>query len=283
MTLPQRLRQLEEAAPRLYARWSPAAWRAACEGPALRLWESLSAAGDDGEGFDDFLLLLREAVGLQYLAATGAEELAAPSLAAQGLLAAALGDAVPRLLPALRPEERARALAAVWNVGERLRAQPAWIDRFLAVRLAELTDLGDLAPFLEKALAEGLDPGEPSRWKGPFAARSLDPSRAIRSFLPGPMHLAAPAVVCVHDRRATTHVGVLLRPGRNGGSLLLGATPCLGVGDGAAGVPVPARAAPQVVAAAGLSEEQARIATRGGFALLSSPLSQRLWAVEAAA
>ena len=97
------------------------------------------------------------------------------------------------------------------------------------------------------------------------------------------MHLAAPAVVCVHDRRAAVQLGVLLRPQRNGGALLLGATPCLGIGDGAAGVPVPEKATAQVAAAAGLSDEQARIATRGGFVLLSSPLSQRLWAVEAAA
>ena len=282
MALAETIRQLSESAPRLYSRWSPRAWRAACEGPALRLWEALGEEGG-AAGFDDYLFLLREAVGLQYLTAhEGAE--GDGGVARSSFLSAALCEAVPRLLPRTAPVARPHLLAMVWNAGEKLLSQPPWLDRYLAIRLGELASLEELPEFLARVVAEGLGDEREARWERPFRCTVLDPSRAVAAFLPGEMHLAGASLVCVHDRRAPgSHVAVLLRARERGGPLLLGATPCLGreAEPPRTAVPVAVRSA--AFLATGLPDDRARIAVRSGHVLFTSELSQRLFTVEAAA
>jgi hypothetical protein len=181
------------------------------------------------------------------------------------------------LLPKAAPADRARLLAQLWNAGEKLQAKPTWLNRYLAVRLSGLDSLVDLEPFLARVLEEGLDAVPDSPWKAPFVWQVVDPSRFDGAFLPGEMHLATPSIVCVHDRRRETRqVALLLRKG--GGSFCLGATPCLGRG---AEPYTPSSDAFALFADAALPERMAHLATRGGFAVLSSPLSQRLWVAEA--
>src|SRR5689334_11730379 len=111
MDLAETVRKLEADPPRLYSRWSEAAWRAACQGPALALFEAL---GRDLTGFDSYLALLREAVGLQYVSK---ESEANPE---QSFLTATFFSALPRLLPMTAPAARTALLAELWNVGEKL-------------------------------------------------------------------------------------------------------------------------------------------------------------------
>lgn len=272
MHLAATLRQLEADAPRLYSRWSEAAWRAACQGPALALFEKLDG---DLTGFDSYLSLLREAVGLQYVS-TQSE--ANPD---ESFLTAILFGTLPRLLPDTPPKSRAALLADLWNVGEKLASRPVWLNRYLAIRLRELTPGASLAAFLERALEEGLSGETKSFWKPPFVAVPLDPSRFDNAFLPGELHLATPTIACVHDRRRTgRQTAVLLRKRAKGGPLELGATPCLGRDD-APPAPATGDAVLQAGArAAGLAEWSA-VAAPGGFLVLATKLSQRLWFVEA--
>ena len=279
----ERIRQIEESAPRIYSRWSAKAWRLACEGPATKLWDAIAGQHGAETALEDYLLLLREAVGLQYLSASVPEDLE-PGRDAKTVLAEALVDVVPRLLPALPPEQRAHALAQVWNVGEKLIAKPVWLNRYLAARVRELDSLASFEAFLERAISEGLDEGTPSTWAGPWVGAMVDCSVADASFLPGKMHLATPSIVCVHDRRhKTRHVALLLRAQAKGGSLCLGATPCLQEAGGAVAHKLSMKLEAAVVSAAGVEDATEMIASRTGFVALASTLSQRIRVVESRA
>jgi hypothetical protein len=278
--LSEHIGRLGEDGRRLYSRWSVEAWRLCCQGPAAQLWDSLAGSSEPEAALADYLNLLREAVGLQYLCPCSQKDLDPrdPAKAGASFLGVALCDTLPRLLAEAAPASRAALMAKLWNAGEKLRSQPAWLNRYLAVRLLELGSLDDLEPFLSRALSEGLDALPDSPWRPPFARQVIDPTDHDRAFLPGRMHLATPALVCVHDRRRPQRqVAVLLRPG--GGSLCLGTTPCL-EGEVASFLPSKELHA-RLFAEPQLPERLDLLATRGGFALFSSPLSQRLWIAEA--
>ena len=138
-----------------------------------------------------------------------------------------------------------------------------------------------LATVLEPVLV----PPPPSQWTGPCALAVLDLRRIADRFLPGEMHLAGPAVVCVHDRRRPgAQLGVLL--GRGGRSRVLGATPCLGatlhegarpavtLDDGRLAI------GKLSVALGWLREPLEKLVTATGFVVASAVDSQRLWVVD---
>lgn len=290
MTLGERIRQLEEAAPRLYSRWSPRAWRLVCEGPAVTLWDGLSATEEGETTLTEYLYLLREAVGLQYVSASAPEDLL-PGVPGRGFLAVALCEVLPRLLPALPAADRARVLAQVWNTGEKLVAQPVWLNRYLAIRLCELESLVSFEDFLGRVLREGLDPVPLTTWAAPFRTLTVDLSGADRAFLPGRMHMATPSIACVHDRRREgRHVALLLR--RGAGTVVLGATPCLAsatsgsercaAGSGL-GEPPAAAVPPPPSLEFPFGPVFTQLASPSGFLMASAEYSQRLWLVEAAA
>ena len=275
------LRALEEAAPRLYSRWSAKAWRLVCQGPASRLWDSLADGPDGRAALEDYLFLAREAIGMQYLTATRPEDLE-PGAIGHGFLAVMLCETLPRLLPAASAADRARALAQVWNAGERLVGRPVWLDRYLAARLPELRALSDFEAFLGRVVSEGLDELPPAAWEGGTRTSVVDPSRFDRAFLPGDMHLATPSVVCVHDRRDDArHVAVLLRRASTAGpSMCLGSTPCLGAAAGIAAVTAPVSFLERSARDSGVGEAMRFLSVRAGFVVFAHALSQRLWIVE---
>lgn len=276
MALAEVLSQIERDAPRRYSRWSTLAWRLACEGPALRLWDGLSGDAPSTAIFESYLLLLREGIGFQYLSA---EDVVTPG---GTFLATALCDVAPRLLPKAPPAARAAGLAQLWNAGEKLLEKPLWLNRYLSVRLSELTDLATFPAFLERVLEEGLEAGTPAAWTGAYRPTIVDPSRFDRAFLPGEMHLATSAVVCVHDRRRPgRHAALLLRKTAKGGPIPLGATPCLGRDGAPAPYSPTGPAYRNALSASGLTEILGWAAVRTGFLLYTTPLSQRLWVVEA--
>ena len=198
------------------------------------------------------------------------------------LLSLVIVDLAPSRLGALPPPARPHALALAWNLGEGLLREPAWMNRYAAARCAQLTELPSLASQLAAVLDPVLAPRPPSRWAGPLTAATVDPRPAHDGFLPGAMHLAAPAVVCVHDRRrAGDHVGLFLD--RDGKSHLLGATPCLGENLYEGALPAVTLSGDTLTVgslstrAPFLRALQQTLATSTGFVVASAVDSQRLW------
>lgn len=273
---------------RLHARWDPELFHALAEGPARALWGALRAAPDAPRALDAYLRLVAEGIGLglldtpQCLALLGR---AAPLATPPSLLARLLVLVAPAQLATVPPGERVAALARLWNLGEGLLAEPPWLHRYVAAALADHATLHDLDAALVRVLGPALAPAPPSSWRGPFALQVLDVAAAHEEFLPGAMHLAAPSVLCVHDRRVPAlHAGVLLR--RGGASALMGLTPCLGEGPSDARVPPPPVSERgvtihgQVVPLPRLGRVHAAAMAPSGFYVAAAVDSQRLWIVE---
>jgi hypothetical protein len=268
-------------APRRHARWDANLFGALCAGPGRRLWQGLAGQPTAEPVLAAYLELVREAVATGYLRA------AAGGTDASCFLALCLLRLLPESLGTVAAAERLPLLVKVWNLGEGLLRQPAWVDRYVVARAAELPVLADVEEFLLRVLEPALAPAAPSAWAGPFAVAVLDARPLCDEFLPGPMHLAAPAVLCVHDRRQPgVQLGVFLRPGRQ--SRFMGLTPCLGAYPEEDGLPRYAveekrlRVGGQAVELPLLRRPQAGLLARAGFAVVSGVDSQRLWVVESA-
>ncbi|MBI5514321.1 MAG: hypothetical protein HY909_11165 [Deltaproteobacteria bacterium] len=240
--------------------------------------EALYAAIGDASLVGGYLALVAEAVGLEYL--RGPEDGAA-SLLGWGLLRAA-----PTLLPRAPAARRTHLLAMLWNLGEAVLREPAWINSYATAMVHAVDDLEKLPEHLVATLDPVLRPRPVSRWQGPFTVEVLDPRALVEDFLPGPMHLAAPTVVCVHDRRREgSQMGVLVPA--EGGRRLVGPVPCLGTAHREPAVPtvsVDARGLQvegRSVALPFLAAPHQSLAALGGFVVASAVDSQRLWVVNA--
>ena len=269
--LQQAIAGLELSGPRAYSRWSAAAWRQSCAGPAAQLWQALTAHAhkDKERVLVAYLTLLHAAVGLQYVSLTAAGE-----LDTTGFLPRALCKVFPKLLAEADAPAGLAALAAVWNAGERLQTRAPWLDRYLSARLHELPALNVLEDFLRLTLHEGLEALPQATFAAPALWQVLDLAALDRRFLPGECHLATPAIVCVHDRlRDGVHTAVLLR--QNANAVSLGPTPCLGQSE--RHVPPPEVEWIKALEAPALPEPCAVLATAAGFVVVSTLYSQRLW------
>lgn len=245
------------------------------------LWPLIRGAPHAASVLRSYLRLLAEAVGMGCLIedARGQQ---------RDFLSDLLVNQVPARLPGVAPERRTACLAQLWNLGEGLLQEPAWLNRFAMVFAHEASAAGDLLALpaqLTAVLEPVLAPRPPSQWAGPCQLVVLDPRPVTDGFLPGEMHLAAPAVVCVHDRRrAGSQLGVLLEHG--GKSRILGAAPCLGstVHEGArpavAFSPGSLAIGDHQVPLGWLREPLERLVTATGFVLASAVDSQRLWVVD---
>jgi hypothetical protein len=271
---------------RLHAAWDPVRFDRLCQGPARILWDRLVARphGSDEATFSAYLTLLREAVGARYLGRAGdaAGDVVVPWAC---FLEYCFLKLVPEALADEPAEDRVRLLATAWNIGEGLLREPAWLDHYVVAYAAELRRVGAVEPFVLRVLEPVLEPSAPAAWGGPFGLVVLDTRTAHDPFLPGEMHLAAPAVLCVRDRRDPgIHLNILLRHGAR--SRVLGLSPPLG--DYAEERPAPevrfsdgrVRIGEHRVDVPRLGEPY-RVATAGsGFVVASAPDSQRLWIVE---
>lgn len=245
------------------------------------LWPLIRGAPHAAAVLRSYLRLVAEAVGMGCLIedARGQQ---------RDFLSDLLVNQVPARLPEVAPERRTACLAQLWNLGEGLLQEPAWLNRFAMAFAHEASAAGDLLALpahLTAVLEPVLAPRPPSQWAGPCQLVVLDPRPVTDGFLPGEMHLAAPAVVCVHDRRrAGSQLGVLLEHG--GKSRILGAAPCLGstVHEGArpavAFSPGSLAIGAHQVALGWLREPLERLVTATGFVLASAVDSQRLWVVD---
>jgi hypothetical protein len=271
---------------RRFSRWDPALWDDFCEGPGRRLWRRLRALLKAEAVLDAYLGLAVEAMGLGYVdragldALTGAEAGAAPNLIALFWI-----EKLPAQLVQPQAGAQIERLARLWNLGEGLLGEASWLNRFATAALHDLESLADVEQALATVLAPALTVRAPAAFGGPFAVTTLDAADLDDRFLPGEMHLAAPAVLCVHDRkRRGVSAGVFLRPG--GASSFLAVTPCLGEQAAEVGAPeIEAlesriRIGESRVALPLLKRVHRALVARSGFAVASAVDSQRLWIVE---
>jgi hypothetical protein len=219
--LEQTLADLRRDGPRCFARWNAELFDAVASGPARALGESLRGQPDGGLVLSSYLQLVQQAIGVGALlqAGTGARWTT--------FLERCLIERIPVLLPRVNTGERVSLLAKLWNLGEGLRREPSWLDRYVTACAGRLDDLADTEGFLVRTLGPVLASAPPAVWRGPFAVIVLDLRPLHDEFLPGEIGLAAPTVLRVEDRRRSgAQIGVLLRPGGN--SELLGLTEGLG-------------------------------------------------------
>jgi hypothetical protein len=150
------------------------------------------------------------------------------------------------------------------------------MERIASALTSDLDDLEHLGESLAQTLAPLLSSPRRSSFAGPFSVHVVDLRQVDDELLPGPMHAAAPSMLCVHDRlRPRLHAAVLLAG--DGASRSLGLTPCLQHDAASAasfGVPI---ALPAV------RSPHAHVAFASGFVAVSAEDSQRLWIVESAA
>lgn len=200
------------------------------------------------------------------------------------LLAWGLVRAAPTLLPKCDPARRPHHLAALWNLGEGILREPPWLNTYASTFVPAVTDLDALPAYLTALLDPVVRARPTARWKGPFTAAVADPRALLDAFLPGALHLAAPSVVCLHDRRDATHLALLFAAGTP--ARLFGPVPCLGHGHRDASAP-PASVAPNALTVDGaaialehLRDPHTFVVSSGGFAVVTAVDSQRLWIVE---
>lgn len=267
--------------PRRFAAWNAGAYAELCAGPAKILWERLGPAQTGrAEVMQGYLRLLSEGVGLGYLDRTSLDPTQPRSLLALGLC-----RLIPEGLALIGEGEQLPLLVRLWNIAEGLEREPAWLNRYVAGAGARIVDLARLEESLIEILEPALAPSFSASWSGPFRVTHLDTRGAADEFLPGRMHLAAPAVMCVHDRREQQrHIGVFLR--KEGDSRCTDVVPCLG--EAAVEGPVPEishtndglRIGAAVVRVPFLRFPYRHAISPSGFVLLSAVDSQRLWIVE---
>lgn len=272
---------LHRDGPRRFARWNAALFDAVVEGPAGALAAALRGQTDAEALVNGYLRMVQQAIGI------GALRQATPSDARTTFLERCLIELVPSLLPGVKEGKRLPLLVEVWNLGEGLLREPAWLDRYVTACSGRLSDLNDVQSFLIRTLDPVLAASSPSSWRGPFAVTVLDLRPLHDDFLPGEIALAAPTVLRVEDRKGSgMQAGILLRHG--GKSELLGLTDGLAdyteegervavsFDDGQATL------AGQKVALPFLRRCQAHVIARAGFVAACAVDSQRLWIVESA-
>ena len=273
--------ELRRDGPRRFAAWDAGLFDAVAAGPAAALAEALAGQPAAEPTLAGHLRLAQQAVGAGFLRrADGAGPWAS-------FLERCLVELVPALLPRAAAADRLPLLVKVWNLGEGLLREPAWLDRYVSACAGGLADLNEVEAFLVRTLEPVLAPSPPAAWEGPFAVTVLDLRPLHDEFLPGEVRLAAPNVVRVRDRRLPgLEAGVLLR--RGGRSELLGLT--AGLGDYEPTAPPPAVAftdgvasvAGKTVPLPALRACQGHAASAAGFVAACAVDSQRIWIMESA-
>lgn len=272
----------EEEARRRHSAWNARLFEELARTRGAELLGALGDGSDAHKALAGYLRLAAEAVGLGYVSAADVAALGEDA----HLLARCIVDVLPRRLPAYPSAERLGLLARTWNLGEGLLRQPPWMARVVAALVPDLDDLAGLDRLVEHALEPLLTPSRTSAFTGPFAISTIDLRALDEDFLPGAVHAAAPAVICVHDRRRKgRHAAVMLAAQ---GSRALGLTRCLGHaelwGDG----PEPELVVGAEHVAIGrarvelwsVQAVQASLLVPSGYAVVTATDSQRLWVME---
>lgn len=280
--------EVQQQGMREHSQWNASTFRDVCAAHAQQLWNQIRSQEDAQNCFRGYLTLLKEMLGTGAMSRAQIDhyylhhEKPACEL---NFLGWCMLDLIPRDLPKIRSNQRLKILADLWNLGEGILSEPAWVDRYVIANRRSLKNLEQTATFLTTLLDPVLQPAEQASWKGPFHVSQLSTRATQDEFLPGEMHLAAPTVLCAHDRRhPDVHLGIFLK--RQGQSQLMGVTPCLGHYDESGDLPE-IKVAPEValidqqtVNLPFLRVSHQHLIARAGFCVVSAQDSQNLWIVE---
>lgn len=280
MTVTDTVERVRTDGPRAFARWDAAVFDAVARGPAAVLARHLNGDDDAARAFDSYMRLVRQGVGAGLLTR------AAPGAAGwSSFLERLLLEVAPAQLADLPAERRVPALVDAWNLGEGLLREPPWVDRYVCACVRAVPKLDALAEFLTGVLTPVLTPAPPAAWTGPLRVAVLDLREVHDDFLPGKLRLAAPAVLCVEDRRRPgLHVGVHLRRGQR--SEPLGVLAGLGAYEEAGRLPGVqfddgrVRVGAKAVEVPTLRRCHGYAVARAGFVAACAVDSQRLWVIE---
>jgi len=282
--LRQLVRETQETAAARYARWDATLFDWVARRGAWPLSRGLKDSPDHTAVLRSYLDLAREALVCGYITRGVQQEDGSPRVPTN-LVELLWLQTLPRQLGAVAPADRLRVLAECWNLAEGLLTQPLWLNAVVTSAVAANPSLPNLRAMVSACLEETLTASKQAGFTGPFSVEILNTPEHEVEFLPGEMHLAAPSVVCVHDRlRTDLCLGVALRPG--GTHRILGPMGCLGeavVEDGApTGRAVDGRVVFSKAEAplTGLREPHRAVLSPIGFFVASAVDSQRLWVVE---
>lgn len=273
---------LREDGARRFARWNARHFDAVIDGPAKVLGDRTADEDGSAELVVAYLRLVQEAIGEGLLTQIDAE----PS-GWSSFLERLLVEVVPNRLFEVQASRRIQVLADVWNLGEGLLREPAWVDRYVNACSQLLPRLDQLQLFLIRVLKPVLVPTTTSTWSGSANVSQLDMRKVHNEFLPGAIHVVAPRILQVEDRhRKDLTVAVLLQQGQK--SELLGQltglpdyqqngeSPRIEFGDGRVRIGKAAVELPT------LRRCHAHAVAHSGFVAVSAVDSQRLWIIECA-
>lgn len=210
--LQQMITQCREAGQRRHAHWDDKLFEQLCQGPVNYLWEK---TGHDLVGIQAYLSALAEAIGHGYVTQSTDpkhHQFLAAYIRWRSLLEFWLVLRVPLEFPQLRPGLRPGTLAKLWNLGENILRDQPWVDPYLLrLNIEAPAALSDVERHLSAWLQPMLNPTVSAKWEPPFTVQVID-GRTIRDdFIPGEMHLSAPGLACIRDRRfADVFGGVFL-------------------------------------------------------------------------
>ncbi len=282
------LEELQEQGPRLYARWDKNLFENYCASKVRFMSYFVRAHKYEQEVLRAYATLLAEAVGHGYINRADIEiGRASPHrFTSQNFLGHCFLDLVPEKIKHIPPEQRLSTLARLWNLGEGLLGEPAWVNRYIVSRSRELQDLSAVEDFLIHALGPVLTPPTPASWSGPFSVLRLNTRKQSSDFLPGSMYLASPLVVCIRDRNdPNQQLALFLAHGQK--SWFLGATTTLDSWRREASLPAVTleqdgrlAVGSQRTSLPFVRHLQDVLVVEGGFVVLSAVDSQCLWILE---
>lgn len=285
-----RVREWAAEGPRRHSHWDADLFDLLAEHAGTVLWRGLQAKPRREQVADAWLKVAVEAVGLGHVDRASARyiitRVGRPPESVT-LMGRCLLHLAPAQLPAHSEDKAVALLARTWNLCEGLAEQPVWMNRYIASAMAAMErapSLETLDAFLATTLAPALARPRASTFSGPFTLAMLDTRGLVDDFLPGDMHLAAPAVLCVHDRRAEdVRLGVFLAP--EGKARFLGVMPCLGSRHEE--TPPPVEQQPGIVRVNGreaplplLNAPHRTLVATSGYVVASAVDSQRLWVLD---
>jgi len=266
-------------ASRKHANWDDYVFKQFAMMPGAQLWQALGPRSGAQAILSSYLLMVSEAIAAGYIREMNWGR------PCRSFMEYYIRELVPAAAAQNPPKTALMFLAEGWNIAEGLQNQPRWIDGFVASQTRELKCLDQVKTSVAAAIDKALSTPDCAAWTGNSRLYVLKPRDLIDDFLPGDMHLAAPIVVCVHDRRQHgSHVQVYLD--KAGQSALAGPFPCAGNSQ-------PAALAPATKISQNEVEIQGRLyqlpligtafselLTESGFYLASAEDSQRLWLLE---
>ncbi len=211
MGLSPLIERLDRQGASQFAHWDPTLFRAYCQ--------ALLKDGSDTPAAAALAELVCEGVGRGYLAA-------GLHVNPTNLLEYCFRNWLPARLADVAPERRLPFLADTWNLLEGVLGEPRWVNAYVLARVRELHREPGLEAFLGRVLRPLLEPASRANWAGPFRVTTLSLRACDDEVLPGDMHLVAPTVLAVRDRRRDLVCGVVLRKeGRSEPAGVFGDTP----------------------------------------------------------